>query len=146
MLVGTAQEVVSYVLKETTLVGGVTSPAVNVAKLVGDLASTPDSYSLGTVHARVDGYGHSLRSLVMYGDDLADARLFRDVLSRIAPYRVSLRDVLTKDELLTIGSRGDVGFHCRGVKTLAEVDKALGFLSSRGYMAWELDKREGDNG
>ena len=138
MMVATAHDVITHVLKESSLVGRVSTPNVNVAKLVRDLSSTPDTYSLGTVYARVDGYGQSLRSVVMYGDDLADARLFRDVLPRIAPYRVSLRHVLTKNELFTIGARGDVGFHCRGPESLDDVDKALTFLSTRNYMSWGL--------
>lgn len=116
-----------------------TNPAVNIPMVVKELTDNPGSYAMSAVFAYVDGYGESIRSISFYGDDLAEAALFRETLPKIRPRRVSLRDVTTMTEVLSIGSRGQISFHYSGDRSLVDVDSALRFLSQRNYLTWEAE-------
>lgn len=134
-----AQNAVYEILRLTGLSARVFSPVIDVARLVRELAATPEFYALGAVFARVEGYGRSFKSIVMYGSDLADARLFRDVLPRTNPYRASLRGLRTKEDIISVGARGEISFHCRGIQGLLEIDAALRYLSGHQYVNWSVD-------
>jgi hypothetical protein len=111
-------------------------PAIEVPLLVKSLTESPSSYVMSAVYARVQGFGQSLRSVALYGSDVGEARLFRDILDGLQPYRVALRKVESGEEILSVGSRGEVSFHYNGRKSLTEVDGALGFLARSKYIDW----------
>ena len=112
------------------------APSVDVTKLTGDLVRTPCEYCLGVVFAKVDGYGQALRSMSLYGSDLGEAQLFATLLPQILPTRVTLRDVRTKQEVLSCSSQGEVAFQYGATRSLKAVDDALSFLSRGGYVKW----------
>lgn len=111
-------------------------PAVEIQRLVKSLVECPSSYVMSAVYARVQGFGQSLRSISLYGSDVGDARLFRDIIEGLQPYRVTLRKVETGEEVISIGSRGETSFHYNGPKCLREVDRALQFLAKEKYIDW----------
>jgi hypothetical protein len=120
----------------------VLTPSVDVPRITMDLVKKPGGYCLGAVFARVDGYGQSIRSVALYGNDLGEAQLFSDLLPHLVPYRVHLRDVRTGLEVLSIGSKGEVAFFYRGSFSLRSVDMALGFLNRQGYLSWSSEVAE----
>lgn len=115
----------------------IVTASIKVQDLVKDMTEKPTHYCLGAVQARVDGYGRSLRSMSLYGMDLADAQLFRDILPKLVPYYVHLHDVRTGDEVIRVGNQGKIKFTYNGKESLHEVDKALHYLSKHGYLQWE---------
>ncbi|WP_446809705.1 hypothetical protein ACH50O_21020 [Methylomonas sp. 2BW1-5-20] len=139
LLACTAKEVLEYVTRIADLENRVTPPTINIAALVEMLVDRPKNYTLSTVYARIDGFGQAFRSISMYGSDLADAKLFRDIAPQIAPYRVTLRDQIYRDDVLTISSRGEVSFVHRGPQSLRQVDEALRFLAKHEFMNWDLE-------
>jgi hypothetical protein len=112
------------------------SPLVNIPAITRDLAKRPGTFCMGALHARVEGYGNSLRSLALYGNDLAESKLFFELLPQITPFRVHLRDVRLGYEVLSIGSKGEVGFFYRAYESLKDVDRALTYLTQGGYLSW----------
>lgn len=138
LLLASRSELVDGMLKQLGEGESALSPSIDVSRLTSDLSKRPGSYSLGALFARVEGYGHSVRSIALYGSDLAEARLFTDLLPQLLPYRVHLRDVRTGLELLSVGSKGEVAFFYRGVQSLRDVDTTLAFLTRSGYITWSL--------
>lgn len=112
------------------------SPAVDVSNLVRSLADAPSQYAMSAVLARVEGYGQALRSISLYGSDVGDAKLFRDMLPGLQPYRVTLRKIESGQEALSVGSRGEIGFRFAGRRSLVEVDAALRFLAAGNHIQW----------
>jgi hypothetical protein len=112
-------------------------PTVDVQSLVTQLVHSPGRYALSKVYCRVDRYGKALRTVVLFGSDLANAQLFKSLLPELVPYRGTLRDIRLRADVLAIGSRGDVSFHFHGGDTLAGVDAAMKFLSEGKLLNWE---------
>ncbi|MGZ8174270.1 MULTISPECIES: hypothetical protein [Methylobacter] len=139
LLVCTAKEVLAHLLRIAGMENRVASPTIDVTKLVSTVVEHPKDYALSRVYARIDGYGQSFRSISMYGSDLADAKLFRDIAPRVAPYRVTLRSQIHHEDVLTVSSRGEVGFMYRGSNSLRQVDDALRFLAQNKFMNWNLE-------
>ena len=137
LLLSTSTELVEVLMKRTGHSAKTLSPSIDVPRIVRELADKPEAYVMSAAWARVDGYGQALRTIVMYGTDLAEAKLFRSMLSEIVPYRVTVRNIRTHHDALTIGSRGEVAFHYRGTISLQEVDQALRFLSAQKYLHWD---------
>lgn len=140
LLVSTHNELVAQLLDRAGVRGTLSSPDVNIPVLVNDLVGNPGEYSMSAVYARVEGYGQSLPSLALYGSDLAEASLFRQMLPAIQPHRVTLRHVSTRSEVLSVASRGEASFQYAGLGSLRGVDAALGFLSRRRYLEWDSDE------
>jgi hypothetical protein len=126
-------------IEKASLTPRIYRPEINVHNLVNDLATQPGKYSMGTVWARIEGQGQALRTGGFFGVDLGESELFRRLLREMQSYRVTLRDVVSRSEVVSIGSRGEVGFDYSGPHTLLEVDTALHFLSSRAYLKWDVD-------
>jgi len=145
LLVSAHGELVLTLVKRASEKAAVFSPSVDVPKLTRDLTQTPGSLCLSALFARVEGYGNSLRSVSLYGNDLAGASLFLDLLPRITPYRVQLRDVRTGQELLSIGSRGEVFFFFRNQQSMRDVDRTLHFLKVSGYLSWAILRGESES-
>lgn len=142
LLLASHAELVHTLLNLAAQRDNVYPPFVDVPRLTHDLAKRPRNFCLGALFARVDGYGQSIRSLALYGNDLADAKLFTDLLPNLVPYRVHLRDVRTGVEIISVGSRGEISFLYRGAPSLRAVDQALSFLNRLGYLTWRLPKSQ----
>ena len=84
----------------------------------------------------LEGYGRSLRTIGLWGDDIADAKFFHEVRDRILAYRVSLRDTKTDREVASIGSQGEVSFYYRGISHLDQTDRLLKFLTALSAITW----------
>ena len=74
--------------------------------------------------------------MALYGADVGDSKLFRDMLSGLQPYRVTLRKVESGQEVVSVGSRGEIGFHFSGKRSLSDTDAALRFLAKGSYIDW----------
>jgi len=92
-----------------------TRPTVDIPKLVKELTSTPGRFVMSALWARVEGFGQALRAMSLYGNDLATSALFVGLLPQLVPHRLQLRDVATRVEIVSIASRGEVGFTYSGV-------------------------------
>lgn len=136
LLLSASLELVQLLLRKMKWEAEVRSPLIAVPLLVTFLAERREKYKMGTVFAAVDAFGRSLRTIAMYGDDLADADLFHDVLAHVRPYRVQLRDAVSKEEFMTVGSRGEVSLSGTDPATLSRVDEALAFLTKQNYLQW----------
>jgi hypothetical protein len=115
---------------------GAIKPTIDIPRMVGELTQVPGRYVMSAVWARVEGFGQTLRAIALYGTDLAASTLFTGILPQLVPHRVQLRDVATRAEILSVASRGEVGFSYSSSRSLRGVDSALSFLSHRGYLEW----------
>lgn len=126
--------------ERTALMNQVSRPEIDISRLVQELATQPGKYSMGAVFARIEGQGQALRSSAFYGADLGESELFRRLLSEVNPFRVALRDVVKRTEIISIGSRGEIAFTYSSQVSLVDADSALRFLSDRGYLAWDTEE------
>jgi len=114
--------------------------SITIDALVKELVSRPTEYSLGFVHARVPAFGASLRSVSFYGDDLADASIFRDNVSLMVFFICGLKSAIAGQEVVRLGSDGTVSFNMGSPRRLLEVEKVLTFLRQYGYLESDLLK------
>jgi hypothetical protein len=135
LLVSSRQELVEILVKKLTRYGALAGPSVDVGKLVADVVHEPGRYSVAGLFAKVSGYRSSLESVSLYGSDLASAGLFVELLPKLKPYRVQLRDTHSGQNVLAVGSKGEVSFTYRSALSLRAVDKTLAFLNA-GYVSW----------
>ena len=138
LLVSTHEALNGIFLDKVNLKGAISSVKIHVSDLVSTLSESPDIYCLGVVFAKVDGYGRSLRSVSLYGNDLAQAKLFRDILPKLVAYRTHLKEVRSGKEILQVGSKGEIGFFLRDLNSLHEVDRAIRFLNEKGFLLWDF--------
>lgn len=137
LLVGAEGGMVDVLIQRTTLNEGIYAPRVFVDRLVTDLANSPDDrFLMGGVFARIEGYGNSLRSIALWGADVADAELFHRIRANIAPYRVELRDVKRGSQILSISSRGELTFNYDRPELLLDITTTLKTLHDEGYIEW----------
>jgi hypothetical protein len=137
VLVGAEGGMVEILIQRTSLKGGIIAPRVFVDRLVTDLANSPDDrFLMGGVFARIEGYGNSLRSIALWGADVADAELFHRIRGNIAPYRVELRDVKRGSQILSISSRGELTFNFDRPELLTDITTTLKTLHDEGYIEW----------
>lgn len=107
---------------------------ISVDKLVRDIISTPETYLLTVVHARIPAGGALLRTASFYGDNLGGARWFRSQLEIMNYYGCGLRKADGGPEILRIGSEGAVYCHSAAPQKLAKVQAVLTFLDKGGYL------------
>lgn len=113
------------------------SVPIAVDQLVKKIASQPTEYALSFVHARVPAFGTCLRSVSFYGDDLAEASLFRDNISFMDFFTCGLRQAVGGPEIVRLGGDGTLSFVPTSVERLNEVEEVLRFLRKNGYLAAE---------
>jgi len=111
-------------------------PLVRVHEMTRQLFEKPEEYSVTALHARINGYGRNLRSVSLYGDDLGEAALVRQVFETSVVTRVQLRQLRQRRDVLSIGKNGGIYFSFDRVECLRDVDMCLRFISSRGYILW----------
>jgi|SRR5215213_4044748 len=108
--------------------------SIKVDELVKLIASSPDRYVLSTVYARVPAFGESLRAVSFYGDDIAEAELFRDNIRLLNCYTCGVRDVVGGAEIVRLGTDGYVYFNFTGLSSIRKVDKVLLFVIENDLM------------
>jgi hypothetical protein len=127
-------------------------PRISIAHFVRDLVSPvnePDAerpgrpYRVSSVFASVDGYGRSLKTIALWGDDLINAALFTSVLPQVTPYRVTVRELLRDSDIASAGSGGEINFLFRGPAQLKKVDSFFRYLKQRGLIRWAWNNNSG---
>lgn len=107
---------------------------VPVDELVKSLAERPGAFVLSFVHARVPVYGQQLRSISLYGDDVAESTLCRTHLPLMECYACGLRDVVGGGELIRLRGDGVISLAAHGLRNMNLVERALGFVRERGFL------------
>lgn len=140
LIVSTKNDYVSRLLEEFKLTSWFNNtPTVNIEGLLNDLMRQPriTDYSLGAIYARINGYGQDLRTIILYGDDIASASLFE---LKISPYSTPYRLVLRKNrwkEVINISEKAEIAFNYRNMESLAELDEALKVIAKDlGHLEW----------
>lgn len=145
ILVSTDSANVEFFLEHAGVAGHVDAPRIHVDKAARELVFPPKdaqgriagrTYTLGAVYGAVEGYARALRNVSFFGDDLADAELFRTALDQISVTRLTLRDPRTERELLSFNSTGGLDFHFRGAAQLNAIDTLTSFFRHHGYIEW----------
>src|SRR5579863_9700934 len=107
--------------------------SIAVDGLVKGIARKPTLYALSFAHARVPAFGNSLRSISFYGDDLAEASLFREQIDLMVFFTCGLKEAAGGAEIVRLGGDGTISFFMSASR-LSEVERALGFLRHEGYL------------
>lgn len=108
---------------------------IAVDRLVKTMTSNPTFYVLNLVHARVPGSGTSLKTVSFYGDDVAEAPLFRELVSRMNFFTCGLKHATDGNELVRLGTEGAVSFSIgEDEKKVLEVEQVLRFLREKQYL------------
>jgi hypothetical protein len=136
LLVSAPADVGQVLLEQTRKKIQAVPPAIDVPKLVQEMTVSPTRYVISALWARVEGFGQTLRTMALYGSDIGSSRLFQSLLPQLVAHRVTLRDLTTRSEILSIGSRGEISFSYTGARSLKAVDQTLRFLSAKGYLDW----------
>lgn len=149
IVVSRESALVEQFLERGGVAGHIDSPRVQVDKTARELVfptvdpTAPPAgrrYTIGAIYGAVEGYARALRSVSFFGDDLAEAELFRYALNQIIVTRIGLRDPAVDKELLSISSTGAVDFHFRGVQHLNAIDQLTSFMRASGYIEWRKGK------
>lgn len=149
IIVSTDSKFVDSFFEHAGIAGFVDSPRILVDRATRDLVFPPPDeagnsrgrkYTIGAVYGAVEGYARALRNVSFFGDDMAEAALFRDALTQIAVTRLSLRDPATDKEVLSIGATGQLDFHFKGGKHLNSIDELTTFFRSNQYIEWRVGR------
>ena len=119
---------------------GAVKPTIDIVRGVKELTETPGKYVMSALWARVEGFGQTLRSMSLYGSDLAASSLFAGILPKLISHRVQLRYVATLLDAISIASRGEVGFTYSCSRSLRACDQTLSLFSHPVYL--ELSKTQ----
>ena len=114
------------------------SVRIGVTGLVRAIVKKPEVYVLTFVHARVPAFGDSLKSISFYGDDLAEATLFRDHIYLMDIRTCGLRYATEHPELVRLSSDGGISFRLTHPNKVLKVEKAIGFLRKEGYLSTDI--------
>jgi hypothetical protein len=137
LLLSKNREVVDHFRRLLAVEIGVRLEPVTIAvdAFVKQTAREPSEYVLSFVHARVSAFGTSLRSASFYGDDVGEAKFFRDGLDLFNCHTCGLRHVTGGAEIVRLGNDGAVSFKYTGPSRLLEVENTLAYLRKSGYLA-----------
>jgi hypothetical protein len=142
ILLSTHHSIVQAFFRACRIESLIEYPRVNVVQLVSAVTTPMQaegrSYRLGAVFAAAEGYGRSLKTVAFWGDDLGDAGLFREMSSKLAPFRAAVRDVRTDREIASVGSGGEVSLFYRGLSHLDQTDRLFRFFTDLDLISWGL--------
>lgn len=105
---------------------------IRVAEVVKQLVSTPGQYALTHVHARVGGFGESLKTLSLWGEDLGDAQFVRDSTQVMFATQCGLRKIAEDRELLRLTNEGKFSFFLEEGR-LKSIEGVLTYLFANSY-------------
>lgn len=99
LIASTHSDIVQQFISRNRLSRLVEKPVIDVAGLVkeamfpqGANESVGNStYRMGALYAAVDGFGRSVRTISLFGDDLGSASVVRGMLEFLNPFRVTDR-------------------------------------------------------
>jgi hypothetical protein len=137
VLLSVAQKVIEHIRQEELnriFIPHIREVKIDVDKLVRDLTTRPTIYVLGYVHAKLGVFGALLRSASFYGDDLAEASLFKDHLEIMSFSTCGLRSAIGSNEIVRLNSDGSLYHILPDPNRLIEVEKVLSFLYQSGYL------------
>lgn len=147
ILASTDSGLVELLLEHLGIAGFVDAPRIHVDRAARDLVFPPSNaqnkvvgrrYTLGAVYGAVEGYARALRTISFYGDDIAEAALFRYALEQISVTRLTLRDPRTDKELISLNTTGGLDFHLKNSTHLNAIDTLTGFFRANGYIEWRV--------
>jgi hypothetical protein len=111
---------------------------VDVQGLASLICCQPGAYAVTYLHARTSGLGSALRSLSFYGDDVTGSSLYREHSASLLAHTCGLRDVYadkrSRSEALRLSAEGSVSFYHSQREDLLAAEKALAFVSKRGFL------------
>jgi hypothetical protein len=139
LLVSDHSELVDRLLARVGQKPYVRPPSVKVHSVAATLLESSGEYALSGLWAKVNGFGRAIRSLVLYGDDMRHASVVREIFHLLVTTRVQLRNLTTRQEVLSISARGEVSFFYRGESTLSQVDTCLRYLRDGHFLDWDID-------
>jgi hypothetical protein len=137
LLLSEATAIVEVILEsEAMYARGLPLRRVGVAvdALVKEIAHNPGEFLLSRVDARVAGYGTALRSITLYGEDIGEARMFREQLTQLQCYACGIRHAQGGAEICRLVNRGGISFRYSGNRSLKAVEQAIGFVSKNQYL------------
>jgi hypothetical protein len=108
--------------------------SVAVDRFAKEITAHPSTYTLSFIHARVPAFGATLRSVSFYGDDLAEASLFRDHLHLMTCFTCGVKYAAGGPEIARIGNDGGISFMAGGWGKLGDVDAFMTYLRNQGYV------------
>ncbi len=106
---------------------------VKVGDLVTHVVADPNHYVLTAANVRISAYGEALKSISFYGDDLANATMFRENLHLMNPFSCGLRKVNGVSEVIRISSDGAVTAVFVD-DTAQEIVLALNYIYEAGFI------------
>ncbi len=149
LLAGRNRDIVDHVVKRELMrpTRQIESIRVEVDECVRFLAKQPGQFVLTFVHVRVGAFGTALTSASFYGDDVAEARYFRDGLELFSCHTCGLRNVTGGTEILRIGNDGAITFRQQSDGRLGEIDDVLRFLRQNSFIrGHDVAVSDGQNG
>lgn len=119
---------------------GIYHIGVSVDAVVRNLTRSPGVYTLSFVHARLPGFGSALRAVSFYGDNVAEASMFRENLGKMNCFTCGLRALIEAVEIARIGTDGLISFHLPGEletrrERLRDVEGVMKYLRRGGYLS-----------
>ncbi|CAN7610633.1 hypothetical protein LJR066_004452 [Acidovorax sp. LjRoot66] len=145
IIASTDSNFVNFLIEFAEIENLVDSPRVLVDRAARDLVLPPldengkslgRRYTLGAVYGAVEGYARALRNVSFFGDDIAEAELFRYSLNQISVNRLTLRDPNVDKEVMSINATGGLDFHFRNPAQLNLLDALTGFFRNNQYIEW----------
>jgi hypothetical protein len=137
LVLGSGREIVPYLLeRELNLMFSpqLRRVQIGIDPLVKAITKIPGEYVLSFAHARVPAYGANLRSVSFYGDDLANARFFKDHIELMTFFTCGLRHAVGGAEIVRLSTDGAISFIFTDAERVREVERVLHFLRTEGYL------------
>jgi hypothetical protein len=143
LILSEGRSIVEHLVKDNldeVLPPGLRRVSIAVQELVTAITARPTLYVLSFVHARVPAFGAALRSVSLYGDDLAEASLFRDQLPLLIFFICGLRRATGGSEIVRLGADGTISFRFTDPRDerIREVEEILRFLRSERYLVTDI--------
>lgn len=149
ILASTDSALVDILLERAGVAKYIDAPRIHIDRATRDLVLPPTDaqgrplgrrYTLGAVYGAVEGYARALRNISFFGDDIAEAALFRYALEQISVTRLTLRDPDTDKELMSLNTTGGLDFHFKGAQHLNSIDSLTAFFRAQGYIEWRVGR------